>query len=159
MNKRYKVAEIVVSAVVLVLLIALSAVLAVLQLSGVLELSVNPFLLIFTVITLGLGVYLTVFALIKKGGYELAVATILLVIGIVLLFIALKVQPLITVIVAVAVALIGFILLFVLKAKSLVVEKTNEQENFVPYMEKLKQEKLEEKANEEPIPEIKSFKE
>ena len=158
MNKRYNKLDIIVSAVALALIVIASAVLGALQLGGVLNLEVNPFLLIFTVLTLGSGVYLTVFALIKKGGYELAVATLLNVIGAVLLLVALKVYVWIIVIVAVAILALGFLAFFVLKAGSLVVERTNEQENFVPYTEKLKQEKQKEKEEEKDLPEIKSFK-
>ena len=159
MNKRYKTAEIVVSAVVLAILIVIATVLSALKLSGIITIPVSAFLLIFTIVTLGFGVYLTVFALIKKGGYELAVATVLNVIGVIALFIALKIYFVITIIVAVAVALLGFLFLFIIKAPKLALERTDEQEGFVPYQEQLKIQKEKEKAEEEPLPEIKSFKE
>ena len=156
--KRYKTIDIVVSSVAFILIIALASVLGILNVTKIIDWEVDLFLLIFTVLTLGVGVYLTAFGAIKKGGYEFAVGYAMLCIGVVLLCVAIKVIPVITIIVGVALVLIGIILLFVLKAKYLIVERTDEKANFVSYNDQLATQKRREQSEEEPLPEIKSFK-
>lgn len=158
MKKLSKI-EIIVSAIVIMLAIIASATLGALQIAKVIDLKVDAFLLMLTVMTLVIGLYVTVFGIVRKGGYELAVGLVLLTAGIVCLLIALKVYFVIIIIVAVAMLLIAVLSLVLLKASSLVVERTNEKSDFVPYMDKLAQEKQEEKETEEELPKIKSFKE
>ena len=156
--KKLTTVDIVVSIVALILVIATATVLGALQVSNVIDLKVDTFLLIMTVLTLGIGLYLTVFSIVRRGGYEYAVGGILLLIGVILLMICLKVYALVIVIVGVGLALITALIPFLLKANSLIVERTNDKKDFVPYMEKLEQEKQKEKETEEPLPKIKSFK-
>jgi hypothetical protein len=158
--KKLRTIDIVVSIVALILVIAVATVLGALQVSGVIDLEVDTFLLIMTVLTLGIGLYLTVYAIIRKGGYEYAVGGILLVVGIILLMVCLKAEIWLILIVGVGISLIAMLVPFLLKAKSLVVERADEKEDFVPYMQKLEEQKKEEKEKEEdkPLPEIKSFK-
>jgi hypothetical protein len=112
----------------------------------------------FSVLTLGSGLYVTIFGIVKKLGYELAVGGILFAIGIVLLFIMLKIHLAIIIIVGASLLLITILSLFILKAGSLHVERTNESEGFVPYNEQLKIQKQEEKEREAELPKIKTFK-
>ena len=156
--KKLTTVDIVVSIVALILVIATATVLGALQVSNVIDLKVDTFLLIMTVLTLGIGLYLTVFSIVRRGGYEYAVGGILFLIGVILLMICLKVYALVIVIVGVGLALITALIPFLLKANSLIVERTNDKKDFVPYMEKLEQEKQKEKETEEPLPKIKSFK-
>ena len=157
MKKLTKI-DIVVSIIALILIVTLATVLGALQYSNVIDLKVNPFLLIMTVLTLGIGLYLTVYAIIKRAGYEYAVGAILALIGVILFMVCLKLDAWLIVIIAVGVAAVAFLLAFLLKANSLVIERTNEKEGFVPYMQKLSEQKAQESKEEEPLPEIKSFK-
>ena len=156
--KRFSKIDMIVSSIVIIFVIALSSVLGALQISKTVCFGVNPFLLMLTVLTLGIGLYVTAFGIIKKGGYEYAVGSMLAVIGIVLLMVCLNLFVWLIVIIGVSISLIAFIVPFIIKANSLVVERTNEKPDFVPYSEKLKQEKQEEKEREEELPKIKSFK-
>lgn len=158
--KKLRTVDIVVSIVALILVIAVATVLGALQVSGVIDLKVDTFLLIMTVLTLGIGLYLTVYAIIRKGGYEYAVGGILLIVGIILLMVCLKAEIWLILIVGVGISLIAMLVPFLLKANSLAVERANEKEDFVPYMQKLEEQKKLEKEKEEsePLPEIKSFK-
>lgn len=158
--KKLRTVDIVVSIVALILVIAVATVLGALQVSSVIDLKVDTFLLIMTVLTLGIGLYLTIYAIIRKGGYEYAVGGILLIVGIILLMVCLKAEIWLILIVGVGISLIAMLVPFLLKANSLAVERANEKEDFVPYMQKLEEQKKEEKEKEEsePLPEIKSFK-
>ena len=157
MKKLTKI-DIVVSIIALILIVVLATVLGALQYSNVIDLKVSPFLLIMTVLTLGIGLYLTVYAIIKRAGYEYAVGGILALIGIILLMVCFKLDAWLIVIISVGLAIVAVLSAFLLKANSLIVERTNEKEDFVPYMQKLNEQKEKEKQEEEPLPEIKSFK-
>lgn len=158
--KKLTKTDVVVSIIALILVVALATVLGALQVSNIIDLKVSPFLLIMTVLTLGIGLYLTVYAIIKRAGYEYAVGGILALIGVILFMVCLKADAWLIVIIAVGLALIAVLSAFLLKANSLVVERTNESKDFVPYMQKLEEQKKIEKEKEEnePLPEIKSFK-
>ena len=157
MKKLTKI-DIVVSIIALILIVVLATVLGALQYSNVIDLKVSPFLLIMTVLTLGIGLYLTVYAIIKRAGYEYAVGGILALIGVILLMVCLKLDAWLIVIIAVGLALVAALSAFLLKANSLIIERTNEKEDFTSYMQKLNEQKEQEKQEEEPLPEIKSFK-
>ena len=157
MKKLTKI-DIVVSIIALILIVVLATVLGALQYSNVIDLKVSPFLLIMTVLTLGIGLYLTIYAIIKRAGYEYAVGGILALIGIILLMVCFKLDAWLIVIISVGLAIVAVLSAFLLKANSLIVERTNEKEDFVPYMQKLSEQKAKEKQEEEPLPEIKSFK-
>lgn len=156
--KKLTKTDVVVSIIALILVVALATVLGALQVSNVIDLKVSPFLLIMTVLTLGIGLYLTVYAIIKRAGYEYAVGGILALIGVILFMVCLKADAWLIVIIAVGLALIAVLSAFLLKANSLIVERTNESKDFVPYMQKLSEQKAQESKEEEPLPEIKSFK-
>ena len=157
MKKLTKI-DIVVSIIALILIVVLATVLGALQYSNVIDLKVSPFLLIMTVLTLGIGLYLTIYAIIKRAGYEYAVGGILALIGIILLMVCFKLDAWLIVIISASLAIVAVLSAFLLKANSLIVERTNEKEDFVPYMQKLNEQKEKEKQEEEPLPEIKSFK-
>ena len=108
--------------------------------------------------TIPSSISVTAYALIKKGGYEYAVGGILLYIGLILLMVCLKLDVWLIVIIAVGLLLIMALIPFIVKANSLIVERTNEKDDFVPYMDKLSEQKQKEKEEEQPLPEIKSFK-
>jgi EamA domain-containing membrane protein RarD len=156
--KKLTKTDVVVSIIALILVVALATVLGALQVSNVIDLKVSPFLLIMTVLTLGIGLYLTVYSIIKRAGYEYAVGGILALIGVILFMVCLKADAWLIVIIAVGLALIAVLSAFLLKANSLIVERTNESKDFVPYMQKLEEQKEQESKEEEPLPEIKSFK-
>lgn len=156
--KKFTKLDIIISAIAVILVIALATVLGALQVSGKVDFKVNAFLLILTVLTLGIGLYTVCFALVRKGGYEYAVGGMLTVIGIVLLLVCLKLEVWLIVIIGVGIGLIAMVVPFIVKADSLIVERTNEKPDFVPYMEKLAEQKQEEKEREEELPKIKSFK-
>lgn len=156
--KKYKTIELVIFLITLILVVAVATVLGALQVSSVIDLNVNVFLLMFTVLTLGIGLFLTIFAIVKKGGYEYAIGGLVLLIGIVLLMICVKVKTLVIVIVGVGLLAIYVLSIILLKANDLIIERTNERDDFVPYMEKLEKEKQIESENKEELPEIKSFK-
>lgn len=155
---KYSKKDIIISAIAFILVVVATTVFGVLKTLNVIEVDVSPFLIIMTGLTLGFGGYVTGYAIVKKGGYELAVGGILFTIGIILLLVCFKVHFLVIIFVALALVFITIISLFLIKAKHLVFETTDKQEGYVPYMEKLKKEKEEEKAKEEELPEIKSFK-
>ncbi|MBQ3235103.1 MAG: hypothetical protein IJA97_02970 [Clostridia bacterium] len=156
--KKFTKFDIVISAIAVILVVAVATVFGALQISGAVNFKVNAFLLILTVLTLGIGLYTVIFALVRKGGYEYAVGGILFVAGIILLMVCLKLKPWLIVIIGVGIGIVAMIIPFILKASSLTVQRADEKPDFVPYTEKLKQQKEEEKEREEPLPEIKSFK-
>lgn len=143
-----------------ILIVALSTTLGVLVLTNVIKKDVSAFLVMFTsMITLS-GLAIFVVSVIKKDGYEYSVGAILLFIGFILLFVLFKVKVLVSVLLLIGILLVLFLGLFLLKSKDLVkqMQTTDEKENFVPYMEQLKAQKEQEKAEEQELPEIKSFK-
>ena len=156
--KKFKGVEIIVSSIALILIIALSAVLGVLKNLEILKTNASTFKIILTTLMLGIGLYLTIFAIIRKGGYEFSVGGILLTIGVSLFMSVLNAKPVINVIITVALFLILFISLFLLKAKSLTFVTSDKEEGYTPYMETLKKQKQLEEERAEELPEIKSFK-
>ena len=156
--KKFKGVEIIVSSIALILIIALSAVLGVLKNLEILKTNASTFKIILTTLMLGIGLYLTIFAIIRKGGYEFSVGGILLTIGVSLFMSVLNAKPIINVIITVALFLILFISLFLLKAKSLTFVTSDKEEGYTPYMETLKKQKQLEEERAEELPEIKSFK-
>ena len=150
--------DIIVSSIAFILVVAVATVFGALQISKVIDFKVDAFLLMMTVLTLGVGLYVTIYSMIKKGGYEYAVGGTLLYIGIILLLVCLKLDVWLIIVLAVGLLLIMSLIPFILSANSLIVERTNEKEDFVPYMDKLAVQKQKEKEEEEPLPEIKTFK-
>lgn len=156
--KKLKGIEIIISSIAFVLIVALAGVFGVLKTLSLIDCEASSFQLIMTVLTFGLGLYLTIFAIVRKGEYEYMIGGVLLVIGLALLLSTLQVKTAVIIIVSVCAFLILFALLFLLKAKDVSFETTDKKEGYVPYMENLKNEKELEKENKEEIPEIKSFK-
>ena len=150
--------KIAVTAMALILLIALSGTLGILIEMGVIKTQVSSFGVMFCVLLLGTGLYVTIYSLIVKGGYEFAIGSMLLAIGVIVLLIVLKVFWAITLIVGLCLFALVFLALFLLKANFLHIERTDEKQNFVPYMEKIKQEKEFENQEEGEAPTLKSFK-
>lgn len=156
--KRYTRKDIVISAIVLAAVVIISTVFGILKTTNVLKTDASSFLIILTGLTLGFGGYILGFALVKKGGYELGVGGVLFTVGIVLLLVCLKVHYAIIIAVGVALVLLSLISMFAIKAPQIAFVPTDEEKGYVPYMDELRQKKIEEKANEEELPEIKSFK-
>ncbi len=152
--------SIIISLCVIALVIICACVMGILKISGVLKTDISAFLLIFVILSLGIGVYVLLFGLVVKGGYETAVGGILTILGTVLLLVALKVDWAIILVVGLGMLALVLVLALLIKAPKLVVEKTDEKEGYTPYLEELKQKKAEEKADleENPAPTIKSFK-
>ncbi len=158
MKKKNKVASITVSAIAFILIIAITAVFGILIETENIKTDISSFLVMLVIMLLGFGAYITGYSLVVKGGYEFVIGSVLLTIGVIVLLAILNVYWVIIVIVGVALLLIAFIGLFLLKAKMLHVERADEKEDFIPYAEKLKMQKEEEKANEGEMPTLKSFK-
>ncbi len=154
--KRYKGLDIAISAIAFIVVVIVAGILGILKSLEVLKFEATTFMVIMMALTLGLGAYLTIFAIIKKGGYELAVGSVILIIGISLLLTALEVNYVITIIVAIVLLLVAIFSLFLLKSSKLEFITTDKEEGYEPYMDKIKREKEAEKEDE--IPEIKSFK-
>ncbi len=156
--KRYKGIELIISGVAIILVVIFAAVMGILNETKVIETEISTFLLMLTILTLGIGAYLVVFAIVKNGGYELSVGGILTVIGVSLLLVCLDVYWVINLIVTLSLVVVAFISLFLLKASKISFTTSDKEEGYVPYMEKLAKEKEIESKKEEELPEIKSFK-
>lgn len=156
--KKLSKLEIIISSLVLIVVVALATIVGILKIENVIKADVNAFLLMLTVLTGGAGLYVTIFGVLRKGGYELAVGLLLFAIGIILLLVTLKVKAVIVIIVTVALILIVTFIMIISKAGSLQVERTDEDPNFKSFNEKLKEQKQLEKETEEELPKIKSFK-
>ncbi len=159
MNEK-KVFNVKLIIVLAILIVAISTTLGVLVLTNVIKKDVSAFLVMFTSMIFLSGLAIFVVSVIRKDGYEYAVGSILLFIGFILLFILFKVKVLVSILLLIGILLVLFLGLFLLKSKDLVkqMQTTDEKENFVPYMEQLKAQKEQEKAEEQELPEIKSFK-
>ncbi len=156
--KKLSKLEIIISSLVLIVVVALATIVGILKIENVIKADVNAFLLMLTVLTGGAGLYVTIFGVLRKGGYELAVGLLLFAIGIILLLVTLKVKAIIVIIVTVALILIVTFIMIISKAGSLQVERTDEDPNFKSFNEKLQEQKQLEKETEEELPKIKSFK-
>lgn len=150
-------AILIVAAIIVVLL---AAVIGVLRQTGVINTKLNLFMLIFVIMSFGFGVIMSASGVYTKSGYELMVGLTLIDIGIALLLGGLKVHVAITIIVVVALLIVAFLCTMLLKSDNIKVERTDEQEDFKSYTEVLKEQKKREQkeAEENPVPEIKSFK-
>ena len=112
---------------------------------------VNPFKLMFIILTLGVGLVFTVYAIATKGGYELAVGGIFLTIGVILILIgAVKWYGII--LIALAMLALLFFGLLLLKSDKLIVERADEKEDYKPfksYSEQLKEKEANKAETEE----------
>lgn len=118
---------------------------------------INPFRLFFIILTVGIGLALLVYGAVTKGGYEIAVSSIVLIVGITLIMIGMKWW--IILIVDIALVLIALIALLLMKTDRLYVERTDEKADYKPYTEQLAERKAKEAEEEKNrvLPEIKSF--
>ena len=118
---------------------------------------INPFRLFFIILTVGIGLALLVYGVVTKGGYEIAVSSIVLIVGITLIMIGVKWW--IILIVDIALALIALIALLLMKTDRLFVERTDEKAGYKPYTEQLAERKAKEAEEEKNrvLPEMKSF--
>ena len=148
----------VTSIVLAILVVAFGCAMGILKASNVLETDFSVFQLLFMIFTYGFGATVLIYGVIGKGGYEKAIGMILLDVAIVSTLIFVKAFWVITLVVAISLVLVTILLTFLFNASKLYVQRTNEKEDFKPYMEVLVEQKAEEKASEEPMPEIKSFK-
>lgn len=158
MKHKYSVLQIALALVYLVLLIVASAIVGVFIELGKIQTEANSFLVMFVILLGGIGLYLLVFGIVVKGGYEFSVGGILTTMALVMLGILLKWFWVITLIVALAFMGVCFVGLLLLKVNFLHIQTTDDKEGFVPYEEKLKAQKEQEKKESEELPEIKSFK-
>ena len=156
--RKLKTVDLVVSIIALIVIVALATTLGALQVSNVIDLKVNVYLLMMSVLTLGIGLFLTIYAIVKNAGYEYAIGGLILVIGLILLMVCFKLDVLVIVIIGAGLLAIYILSIFLLKANSLLVERTNEKEGFVPYMQQLNEQKQKEAEEEKEPIEIKSFK-
>ena len=156
--KNKNVVLISVSIILAILVVVFGAVMGILKANGVIETNLTVFEIMFMIFTYGFGAIIFVYGLVSKGGYEKAIGLILLDVAIVTTLIFTKVYWVVTLIIAISVVLITVLLVILFSAKKLYVERTNEKEGFKSYSEVLQEKKEEEKLNEEPMPEVKSFK-
>ncbi|MBO5851185.1 MAG: hypothetical protein J6R29_02500 [Clostridia bacterium] len=143
--KNNGVLKVVISAVALALVVILSAVVGVLIETNVIKTEISSFLVMLCILLLGSGFYITVYSIVVKGGYEFAIGSLVLTVGVVVLLVVLKVFWAIILIVALAMLALVVLGSLLLKAKPLTIVRTDEKEDFVPYMERIKQEKEKEK--------------
>ena len=141
-----------------IVLVAAGVTVGVLKATEVIKGSFTAFQLLFLIFTYGFGLIALIYGIINKGGYEKAIGLTLIDVAVVLHLIFAKVFWVVTLIVALGLVILTILLMIVFNVSKLQVARTNEQEDFKSYTEVLKEQKEEEKANEEPMPEIKSFK-
>lgn len=160
MKNRFNKKIVIVSIIVFALLVVLASIVGILKTLNFINLEISTFGLIYVILTIGAGVYVLGLGIATKGGYETAVGSILTTLGVVYLLAALKVHVVVVIIVAIAMCLLSLLGLLLLKADLLHVQRTDEKEDFEPYMEKLQKQKEQEKKDEEdtPPPTIKTFK-
>ena len=118
---------------------------------------INPFRLFFIILTVGIGLALLVYGIVTKGGYEIAVSSIVLIVGITLIMIGMIWW--IILVVDIALVLIALIALLLMKTDRLYVERADEKADYKPYTEQLAERKAKEAEEEKNrvMPEIKSF--
>ncbi len=160
MKSRYNKSLVVASIIVFALLVVVASVVGILKTLGVFSFGISTFGIIYVILSIGAGVYVLGLGVATKGGYETAVGSILSTLGVVYLLCALKVDVAIVIIVAVAMVLLSILALLLLKVKLLHVERADEKQDYKPYMQTLKEQKEREKKDDDdnPVPQIKSFK-
>ncbi len=160
MKNRYNKKLTVASIIVFALLVLVASTVGILKTLGVFNCDISTFGIIYIILTIGAGVYVLILGAATKGGYETAVGSILTTLGVVYLLSALKLDIAIIIIVAIAMCLLSLLGLLLVKADLLHVQRTDEKEDFKPYMERLEEQKAQEKKDEEdtPPPTIKTFK-
>ena len=116
----------------------------------------NPFKLGFAILTFGIGGIFTIYGIVTKGGYELAIGYLLLIVGTIIALIGVKWY--IIVAIALAMAILGLLVLMLFKSNSLIVQRTDEKPDFKPYSEVLAEKKAEDAIKEaQPLPTLKDY--
>ena len=149
-----------ISALALIAIVIITAVIGILVFSEIIKWESSPYLIMFALLSLGMGGYTLGLSFYTKSSSMLAIGAIVFDAGLVCLLITLHVLTGIIIAVGVAVFLICFILLLSLNVERVKdgLTTTDSQENYVPYMEKLAKAKEQEEQNKQELPEIKSFK-
>ena len=149
-----------ISGIALIVIVAITAVIGVLMFTDVIKWDASPYLVMFALLSLGAGGYTLGLSFYLKSGSALCIGAIVFDAGLICLLIALDVLVGVIIAVGVAIALICFIVLLMNYAKPVSdgLKTTDKEEGYVPYMEKLAEEKELEKENQKELPEIKSFK-
>ena len=152
--------KVLISGIALIATVAIAAIVGVLMFTKVIDCDASPYLVMFAILSLGAGGYTLGYAFYAKSGSALSVGTIVFDAGLICLLISLDVLVGIIIAIGIAVFLIGVIILFMMYSKPVSdgLKTTDKEENYIPYMEKLAQEKQEEKQNQTELPQIKSFK-
>ena len=152
--------KVLISGITLIAVVAIAAIFGVLMFTEVIKCDASPYLVMFAILSLGAGGYTLGYAFYTKSGSALSVGTIVFDAGLICLLIALDVIVGVIIAIGIAVFLIGFIMLLMMFAKPVSdgLKTTDDEEGYVPYMEKLAKEKELEKQNEQELPKIKSFK-
>ena len=152
--------KILISGIALIAIVAITATIGVLMFTDVIAWNASPYLVMFALLSLGFGGYTLGYGLFAKSGSALSVGAIVFDVGLICLLIALDVLIGIIIAIGIAFILIAFIILLMMYAKPVSegLKTTDSEEVYIPYMEKLAQEKEEEKKEEKELPTIKSFK-
>ena len=150
-----------ISALALIVIVVITAVVGILVFSDVIKWDSSPYLIMFALLSLGVGAYTLGYSAYAKSGYALGVGSIVFDAGVICLLISLHVLTGIIVAVGIAIFLICLILLVLMQYDAVKegYKTTDSKQDYVPYMEKLKQEKEEALKTQQELPEIKSFKE
>ena len=152
--------KILISGIALIAIVAITATIGVLMFTDVIAWNASPYLVMFALLSLCFVGYTLGFALLAKSGSALSVGAIVFDVGLICLLIALDVLIGIIIAIGIAFILIAFIVLLMMYVKPVSegLKTTDSEEVYIPYMEKLAQEKEEEKKEEKELPTIKSFK-
>ena len=149
-----------ISAIALIAVVAITTVIGILVFTDTIKWDSSPYLIMFALLSLGIGGYTLGLSFFIKSNSALCVGSIVFDAGLICFLISLHVLFGIIIAVGIAVLLIAFILLLALNATKVSegLKTADKEEGYVPYMEQLAKDKEREKAEKEKEPEIKSFK-
>ena len=149
-----------ISAIALIAVVVITTVIGILVFTDTIKWDSSPYLIMFALLSLGIGGYTLGLSFFIKSNSALCVGSIVFDTGLICLLISLHVLVGIIIAVGIAVLLIAFILLLALNATKVSegLKTADKEEGYVPYMEQLAKDKEREKAEKEKEPEIKSFK-
>ena len=149
-----------ISAVALIAVVAITAVIGILVFTDTIKWDSSPYLIMFALLSLGIGGYTLGLSFFIKSNSALCVGAIVFDVGLICFLITLNVLIGIIIAVGVAVILIAFILLLALNAKTVSegLKTSDKEEGYVPYMEQLAKDKEREETKEKELPTIKSLK-
>ena len=149
-----------ISAIALIAVVAITTVIGILVFTDTIKWDSSPYLIMFALLSLGIGGYTLGLSFFIKSNSALCVGSIVFDTGLICFLISLHVLVGIIIAVGIAVLLIAFILLLALNATKVSegLKTADKEEGYVPYMEQLAKDKEREKAEKEKEPEIKSFK-